>query len=55
MSGKADGGGLARLRRALGRSSSKLASGISDLFNKRKLDQKALEELQERIVDTNGK
>ena len=51
MSGKADGGGLARLRRALGRSSSKLAGGISDLFNKRKLDQKALEELEDLLIE----
>ena len=56
MSDEAEGGGLAagglaRLRKALGRSSSKLAGGISDLFTKRTLDQKALEELEDLLIE----
>ena len=41
---------LGRLRRGLGRSSTKLAGGIGDLFNKRKLDDEALEELEELLI-----
>ncbi|MFO1113751.1 MAG: signal recognition particle-docking protein FtsY [Rhodospirillales bacterium] len=43
-------GWLGRLRRGLGRSSSKLAGGIGDLFNKRKLDDEALEDLEELLI-----
>ena len=51
MSDEAEGGGLARLRRALGRSSSKLTGAIGNLFNKRKLDQKALEDLEDLLIE----
>ena len=56
MNGEAEGGGpaaggLARLRRALGRSSSKLGGAIGNLFNKRKLDQKALEDLEDLLIE----
>ncbi len=51
MSDEAEDGGLARLRRALGRSSSKLTGAIGNLFNKRKLDQKALEELEDLLIE----
>ncbi|HYN38956.1 MAG TPA: signal recognition particle-docking protein FtsY [Rhodospirillales bacterium] len=43
-------GWLGRLRRGLGRSSAKLAGGIGDLFVKRKLDDEALEELEELLI-----
>ena len=43
-------GWLGRLRRGLGRSSVKLTGGISDLFNKRRLDDEALEELEELLI-----
>ena len=51
MSAAPEGGGLARLRRALGRSSSKLSGAIGTLFNKRKLDQKALEDLEDLLIE----
>ena len=41
---------LGRLRRGLGRSSAKLTGGIGDLFNKRQLDDEALEELEELLI-----
>lgn len=41
---------LGRLRRGLGRSSNKLAGGIGDLFNKRRLDDEALEDLEELLI-----
>ncbi|MBK8209346.1 MAG: signal recognition particle-docking protein FtsY [Rhodospirillales bacterium] len=43
-------GWLGRLRRGLGRSSAKLAGGIGDLFVKRKLDDAALEELEDLLI-----
>ncbi len=43
-------GWLGRLRRGLGRSSAKLTGGIGDLFNKRRLDDEALEELEELLI-----
>ena len=43
-------GWLGRLRRGLSRSSTKLAGGIGDIFNKRKLDDEALEELEELLI-----
>ncbi|MFQ5766210.1 MAG: signal recognition particle receptor subunit alpha, partial [Rhodospirillales bacterium] len=46
----ADDGWLQRLRRGLGRSSSKLADGISELFTKRRPDQAALDELEELLI-----
>jgi fused signal recognition particle receptor len=39
-----------RLKDGLSRSSSKLTSGISDLFTKRKLDDEALEELEDLLI-----
>jgi fused signal recognition particle receptor len=39
-----------RLKEGLSRSSSKLTSGISDLFTKRKLDDEALEELEDLLI-----
>ncbi len=44
------GGWLGRLKRGLGRSSAKLAGGITDLFKKRKLDDAALEELEDLLI-----
>lgn len=43
-------GWLSRLKRGLSRSSAKLTGGISDLFTKRKLDDAALEELEELLI-----
>ena len=43
-------GWLGRLRRGLGRSSAKLTGGIGDLFNKRRLDDEALEDLEELLI-----
>jgi len=41
---------LARLKKGLSRSSAKLTDGITDLFTKRKLDDEALEELEELLI-----
>ena len=43
-------GWLGRLRRGLGRSSSKLTGGIGDLFVKRRLDDEALQDLEELLI-----
>ena len=43
-------GWLGRIRAGLTRSSSRLAQGIGDLFTKRKLDDSALEELEELLI-----
>jgi len=43
-------GWLGRLRRGLGRSSAKLTTGIGDMFNRRKLDDDALEDLEELLI-----
>lgn len=43
-------GWLARLKAGLSKSSSKLTSGIGDLFTKRKLDDDALEELEDLLI-----
>ena len=43
-------GWLSRLRRGLGRSSSKLAGGIGDLFVRRKLDDESLEALEDLLI-----
>jgi len=43
-------GWLARLRAGLSRSSNKLSEGISSIFTKRKLDDDALEELEELLI-----
>lgn len=43
-------GWLQRLRKGLGRSSSKLTGGIGDLFTKRRLDDDALEDLEELLI-----
>lgn len=43
-------GWLGRLRQGLGRSSSKLSGGISSLFTRRRLDDEALEELEELLI-----
>ncbi|MCP5366190.1 MAG: signal recognition particle-docking protein FtsY [Hyphomicrobiales bacterium] len=43
-------GWLGRLRRGLSRTSSKLTTGITDLFTKRKLDDAALEELEDLLI-----
>ena len=51
MSGDGDEAGwLGRLSRGLGRSSAKLAGGIGDLFTKRKLDDSALEDLEDLLI-----
>lgn len=41
---------FARLKAGLSKSSSKLTSGIGDLFTKRKLDDEALEELEDLLI-----
>ncbi len=43
-------GWLSRLKKGLSRSSAKLTGGISDLFVKRKLDDEALEDLEELLI-----
>ena len=43
-------GWLARLKKGLSRSSAKLTGGISELFTKRKLDDAALEELEDLLI-----
>ena len=43
-------GWLARLKAGLSKSSNKLTSGIGDLFTKRKLDDEALEELEDLLI-----
>ena len=43
-------GWLARLREGLSKSSSKLTDGITGIFTKRKLDDDALEELEELLI-----
>ena len=45
-------GWFARLKSGLAKSSSKLTQGIGDLFTKRKLDDEALEELEELLITT---
>ncbi len=44
------GGWLSRLRAGLSRSSGKLGDGIAGIFTKRKLDDEALEELEELLI-----
>jgi len=46
----APAGWLARLRQGLVRSSSRLAEGISTIFTKRRLDDEALDELEELLI-----
>ena len=48
--GAAKGGWFSRLKAGLTRSSTKLGEGISGIFTKRKLDDKALEELEELLI-----
>jgi fused signal recognition particle receptor len=43
-------GWLARLREGLSRSSTKLATGIAAIFTKRRLDEAALQELEELLI-----
>ncbi len=43
-------GWLARLKEGLGRSSSRLGRGITDLFTKRRLDDEALEDLEDLLI-----
>ena len=43
-------GWLSRLRQGLQRSTGKLTEGISAVFTKRKLDQTALDELEELLI-----
>jgi fused signal recognition particle receptor len=43
-------GWLSRVRQGLSRSSSRLSQGLTDLFTKRKLDDAALEELEELLI-----
>ena len=45
-----DTGWFTKLKSGLGRSSAKLSGGIGDLFTKRKLDDEALEELEEVLI-----
>lgn len=47
---EASSGWFSRLRSGLSKSSSKLTLGIGDLFTKRKLDDEALEELEELLI-----
>jgi len=46
----AKAGWLGRIKQGLARSSTKLTQGITDLFTKRKLDDAALEELEELLI-----
>ncbi|HWX47652.1 MAG TPA: signal recognition particle-docking protein FtsY [Roseomonas sp.] len=46
----ARGGWFGRLRAGLSRSTARLTDGITGLFNKRKLDDAALEELEEALI-----
>jgi fused signal recognition particle receptor len=50
MSEQTKTGWLSRIRQGLSRSSSRLTQGISDLFTKRRLDDTALEELEELLI-----
>lgn len=50
MSEAGNGGWLGRLRQGLSRSSARLAGGITDLFTKRRLDDAAVEELEELLI-----
>ena len=50
MSEESKTGWFGRLKAGLSRSSSRLTQGIGDLFTKRKLDQEALEELEELLI-----
>ena len=50
MSEGANGGWLGRLKKGLSRSSSRLTGGIADLFTKRRLDDAAIEELEELLI-----
>jgi fused signal recognition particle receptor len=43
-------GWLSRMRTGLGRSSAKLTGGITDLFTKRRLDDGAIEDLEELLI-----
>ena len=45
-----EGGWLSRLTRGLSKSSNKIGQSIGDVFTKRKLDQEALEELEEILI-----
>lgn len=45
-----EGGWLSRLTKGLSKSSNKLGQGISDIFTKKKLDDEALEELEELLI-----
>ena len=47
---KASGGWLAKLKRGLSKSSTKLSGGITGIFTKRKLDAASLEELEELLI-----
>ena len=50
MSEAANGGWFGRLKQGLGRTSSRLTGGIADLFTKRRLDDAAIEELEELLI-----
>ncbi|MBL6929664.1 MAG: signal recognition particle-docking protein FtsY [Rhodospirillales bacterium] len=45
-----NGGWLGRLKNGLGRSSSKITGGITGIFTKRRLDDAAIEELEEVLI-----
>ncbi len=47
---EAKAGWFSRLRRGLSRSSSKLSDGVTSIFTKRKLDDDAIEELQDLLI-----
>ncbi len=47
---RVEGGWFARLRSGLFKSSSRLTQGITDLFTKRRLDDEALEDLEELLI-----
>lgn len=50
MTDENGGGWFGRLKSGLAKSSQKLTTGISDLFTKRKLDQSALDDLEEILI-----
>lgn len=48
---KEAGGWLSRLKGALGKSSTKISDGITGIFTRRKLDQEALDRLEELLIE----
>ena len=49
--GKSGGGWMARLKRGLGKTSSRLSDGITGIFTKRKLSQDTLTDLEDLLIE----